>query len=76
MMDLSDGVASDLPRLANASGVGWRLDLDAIAGHRGCTLVQALGDGEDFELLFTVPAERRLGLERAGSGTFRGLRSV
>jgi thiamine-monophosphate kinase len=70
MMDLSDGVASDLPRLANASGVGWRLDLDAIPRHRGCTLVQALGDGEDFELLFTVPAERRLGLERAWKRKF------
>ena len=58
MMDVSDGLGQDLPRLAASSGVGWTLDLASIPRHRGCSLEQALGDGEDFELLFTVPARR------------------
>ncbi len=54
MMDLSDGLAQDLPRLARASGVGIRLDFSAIPRSRGSTTQGALGDGEDYELLFTV----------------------
>lgn len=54
MMDLSDGLAKDLPRMAAASGTGWRLDEPAVPLTPDCTLAQALGDGEDFELLFAV----------------------
>jgi thiamine-monophosphate kinase len=54
MMDLSDGVAKDLPRLAKASGCGFTLDEKAVPRTCGCTAQQALGDGEDFELLFTL----------------------
>ncbi|MGJ8633955.1 MAG: thiamine-phosphate kinase [Luteolibacter sp.] len=54
MMDLSDGLASDLPRLAKASGCGFRLDRESIPVSEGCDLKQALCDGEDFELLFAV----------------------
>ena len=57
MMDLSDGLAKDLPRLAEASGCGFQLQRDAIPRTTGSTVDQALGDGEDFELLFTAPAE-------------------
>jgi thiamine-monophosphate kinase len=57
MMDLSDGLAKDLPRLARASGCGFRLDRQAIPITAGCSLDQALCDGEDFELLFTGPPE-------------------
>ncbi len=56
MMDLSDGLAKDLPRLAEASGCGF--ELDEVPATRGCTRVQALGDGEDYELLFTVSPRR------------------
>ncbi|MGC4015767.1 MAG: AIR synthase-related protein [Luteolibacter sp.] len=58
MMDLSDGVAKDLPRLAKASGLGFSLDREAVPRSRGCTVEQALGDGEDFELLFTLPPRK------------------
>ncbi len=58
MMDLSDGLAKDLPRLAAASGCGFRLDPAALPRNRGCTVEQALGDGEDYELLLAVPPER------------------
>jgi thiamine-monophosphate kinase len=54
MMDLSDGLAADLPRLAKASGVGFEVGEAAVLKTRGCDLGEALGDGEDFELLFTV----------------------
>jgi len=54
MMDLSDGLAADLPRLAKASDVGFTLDTSFLPRRRGVTPEQALGDGEDFELLFAV----------------------
>ena len=54
LMDLSDGVGADLPRLARASGVGFQLDPQAIPRARGATLSAALNDGEDYELLFTA----------------------
>ena len=54
LMDLSDGLGADLPRLARASGVGFRLDDAAIPRARGATLKAAINDGEDYELLFTT----------------------
>jgi thiamine-monophosphate kinase len=58
LMDLSDGLGADLPRLARASGVVYQIDLPAIPRARGATLKAALNDGEDYELLFTVrPAQ-------------------
>jgi thiamine-monophosphate kinase len=63
MMDLSDGMARDLPRLAKASGCGFQLDLAAIPLSDGCDVKQALQDGEDFELLFTFPEGRGLEAE-------------
>jgi thiamine-monophosphate kinase len=70
MMDLSDGLAKDLPRLAKSSGCGFRLDREAIPIAAGCSLDQALGDGEDFELLFTAPQD----IDPCGwKGMFSGL---
>lgn len=58
MMDLSDGLGRDLPRLAAASGCGWRLDEARVPCAPGCTIAAALGDGEDYELLVALPPER------------------
>lgn len=58
MMDLSDGLAKDLPRLAMASGCGVVLEEAELPIAPGCTVGQAMGDGEDYELLFTVPTCR------------------
>lgn len=60
MMDLSDGMATDLRRLAKASRVGFRLRADLIPVHVDVRndpdpVRRALTDGEDYELLFTMP---------------------
>jgi thiamine-monophosphate kinase len=65
MMDLSDGLASDLPRLARAGGTGFVIDPASVPRRRGATLAQALGDGEDFELLFAVAPREADRLEAA-----------
>lgn len=56
MMDLSDGLGTDLPRLAAASGCGFRLTESALPCRPGCTPAQAIADGEDYELLMALPA--------------------
>ena len=52
MMDISDGLASDLQRLVESSHVGF--DICSRQVPRTGSLRAALTDGEDFELLFTV----------------------
>ena len=54
MMDLSDGLGADLPRLARASRLGFEIDESVIPRTPGCTLEQAINDGEDYELLFAI----------------------
>ena len=65
MIDLSDGLASDLLQICKASKCGARIYLDRIPIARQTTafaeeihtdpVVAALNGGEDYELLFTVP---------------------
>lgn len=64
MMDLSDGLAKDLPRLAAMGKAGWQLDLEQIPRRAGATLPQALGEGEDYELLAVFPAATWLELQQ------------
>jgi thiamine-monophosphate kinase len=60
MMDLSDGLGADLPRLAHASGLNFAINETALPRNRGCTIEQAIKDGEDYELLFAIsPRESR-----------------
>lgn len=56
MIDLSDGLGSDLRHILTASNVGAILNKRAIPIHAdaGNSLDRALSDGEDFELCFTV----------------------
>lgn len=58
MMDLSDGLALDLHRLADASHVGFRLDHVPVA--EGATEEEAISGGEDYELLITTAEPERL----------------
>lgn len=68
MMDLSDGLAKDLPRLAKASGCGFEIRRHAIPLNAGCSVEQALGDGEDFELMFSTRTPK--GVEAAWKKIF------
>jgi len=75
MMDLSDGLATDLPRLLDASGRGVRLEAETIPLSRTAKktenpLSHALSDGEDFELLFTLPPRKQALFERAWKKRF------
>lgn len=65
MMDLSDGLGADLPRLARASKLGFSIDERALPLSRGCTVEQAISDGEDYELLFAISRRDRARLQRA-----------
>lgn len=56
-MDISDGLALDLHRLALASGLSASLDEIPVAP--GASMEQALGGGEDYELLFSLPPGKR-----------------
>jgi len=78
MMDISDGLSTDLDRLCRASGVGARLWADKIPQvaipdrisrrrkmPKFDPLELALHGGEDYELLFTVPPRKVKRLKRA-----------
>ena len=62
MIDLSDGLASDVQHLLTEGGLGAVIDAAAIPIHPDVDpsfptverLAHALSDGEDFELLFAV----------------------
>lgn len=63
MMDLSDGLAGDLPHILAASEVGARVELSSIPIATGATLEQAISGGEDFVLLLTCNACRAVELQ-------------
>jgi thiamine-monophosphate kinase len=69
MMDVSDGLSIDLDRLARASGVGVRLDRVPVAP--GATVEEALGGGEDYELLVVTSDPDRLEEALADAGLRR-----
>ncbi len=52
MMDISDGLALDLHRMMAASGTG--AEIEHVPVFAGATLEDALGGGEDYELLMAT----------------------
>jgi thiamine-monophosphate kinase len=87
MMDISDGLSTDLARLAEASGVGARVRTDLIPAvpvpdavsrplhnRRLDPLQMALHGGDDYELLFTVP--RRKAKHLGAAPEFAGLTCI
>lgn len=86
MMDLSDGLAGDLPHLLRASRVGAELLKSAVPISRAArararrgdaarsAFAAALTDGEDFELLFTLPSHEAVPLLDAWKTRFPELK--
>jgi thiamine-monophosphate kinase len=52
-IDISDGLSTDAGHLADASGVAMSIDTDLVPRLAGASLEDALGGGEDYELLVT-----------------------
>jgi thiamine-monophosphate kinase len=87
MIDISDGLSSEIHHLAEASGVGFRVDLDELPIDSGVHAVakmlsrggdlkrsverMVLSSGDEYELLFTLPADEAepavRALRRAGT---------
>ncbi len=79
MIDISDGLASELWHLAAAGSLALEVETAAVpvsaaAARAAAPLQAALQDGEDFELLFSVPASREPGWAGAWAAAFPGLR--
>ena len=76
MIDLSDGLASDLRQLCRSSQCGARIYLERIPIARQTSdlaeemhidpVIAALNGGEDHELLFTVPLDKQEAVMRLG----------
>jgi len=66
MIDISDGLLADLGHVADASGVGFRLDRVPVAP--GATIDDALGGGEDYELVVVAARPERLAAAFADAG--------
>ncbi|HIE44320.1 MAG TPA: thiamine-phosphate kinase [Candidatus Omnitrophica bacterium] len=73
MIDISDGLSSDLIKLAQESKVGFKIYLDRVpvskdtlklSKTREGRISHALNDGEDYEILFTVPKKFSKALPR------------
>ena len=74
MIDISDGLSTDLAHLCEESGVGAQVEREAIPcasigeAEHNVQLNFALHGGDDYELLFTVRAKREHELKAAPKG--------
>ncbi len=76
MIDITDGLASEVLQICKSSSCGARLYLDKIPLARQTNemaeelnadpVVAALNGGEDYELLFTIPFDKREEITRVG----------
>jgi thiamine-monophosphate kinase len=74
-IDVSDGLLQDLGHVLTAGGVGAEIELERIplaagaaAAGASAGMAMALGGGDDYELCFTVPADRSEALAAVSAG--------
>jgi thiamine-monophosphate kinase len=72
MIDLSDGLATDARHVASRSDVALTVRLDQVPRAAGVSAEDAVTGGDDYELLVTVPPERREAAEAAAQLTWIG----
>ena len=70
MMDLSDGLGVDLPRLARASKLGFKIEMESLPLSSGAKIDTAISEGEDYELLFSISPRQSKRLQRAWKRKF------
>jgi thiamine-monophosphate kinase len=70
MIDLSDGLGADLPRLAKASKLSFKIEMEALPLTASCNADDAISGGEDYELLFAIASRHRKRLQRSWSRKF------
>jgi thiamine-monophosphate kinase len=83
-MDLSDGLVGDLPRLASASGLAARVDVDSLPLSPAIRAVAspaqardwALAAGDDYELLIAAPPHRFAELQALAGTLGLGLTAI
>lgn len=76
MMDISDGLLLDAGRMTESSGLTMVLDPAALPLRQGADIAGALGDGEDYELLFAVPPEKVEKLHQMWEASFAPLHEI
>lgn len=83
MIDLSDGLLGDLGHVLKQSGVGAKINVDALPGSPllkraapGVWLSCVLTGGDDYELCFTAPASKRSDVQQQGERTGTSLTRV
>ena len=70
MMDLSDGLGSDLPRLARASQCNFLIEENTIPCNEDSSTQEAITHGEDYELLVTIDPKAWLKLHADWKNNF------
>jgi len=73
MIDVSDGIALDVGRICNQSGVGCVISEEAVPLSENLAIKDAFYYGESFELLFTMPPKeaRRLFVDLSAKRVFK-----